>query len=64
MLLQFLLTYILSISMNRIFELIASQINFTYMPLMRVNVPGHVSYYLERLIFICTFDPIPQDILY
>lgn len=34
------------------------------MPLMRVNAPGQVSYYLDKLILICTFDPIPVDILY
>lgn len=52
------------ISMSWFMDLIASQINFIYMPLLRVNAPGQVSFYLEILIFVCTFDPIPLDILY
>ena len=31
---------------------------------MRVNAPGQVSFYLEVLILVCTFDPIPMDVIY
>lgn len=44
--------------------MINSQINFVYMPLLSVNAPGQVSFYFEVLIFVCTFDPIPMDIMY
>lgn len=35
-----------------------------YIPLLNVNAPGQVSFYLDILIFVCTFDPIPMDIIY
>ena len=31
---------------------------------MTVNNPGQVNFYLDTLIQIATFDPIPTDILY
>ena len=34
------------------------------MPLLSVNAPGQVSFYLDVLIYVCTFDPIPMDIIY
>ena len=61
---QFLLTYIASTTLSFFWTLINSQINFIYMPLLSVNAPGQVSFYLEVLIFVCTFDPIPMDIIY
>ena len=61
---QFLLTYILSTSLEFFWALINSQINYIYLPLMSVNPPGQVSFYFDILIFICTFDPIPIDIVY
>jgi hypothetical protein len=64
MVLQFLLTTILSTSMEFFWTLINSQINFVYMPLLLVNAPGQVSFYFEVLIFVCTFDPVPMDIIY
>jgi hypothetical protein len=64
MIFQFLLTYVLSSSLEFFWNLINSQINFIYIPLMTVNAPGQVSFYLEVLIFVCTFDPIPMDVIY
>ena len=61
---QFLATLVLSVGLAFFFELIGSQINYIYLPLMRVNAPGQVSFYLDVLIFVCTFDPIPMDIIY
>lgn len=64
MVIQFLLTTVLSTSTEFFWTLINSQINFVYMPLLSVNAPGQVSFYFEVLIFVCTFDPIPMDIMY
>ena len=64
MFVQFLLTLVLSTSLSFFWALINSQINFVYIPLMKVNAPGQVSFYLEVLIFVCTFDPLPMDIIY
>lgn len=61
--LQFLLTYILSSSLEFFWNMINSQINFIYMPLMTLNAPGQVSLYLQVLIYVCTFDPIPMDVI-
>jgi len=64
MVIQFILTSILSTSLSFFWTLINSQINFVYMPLLSVNSPGQVSFYFQVLIFVCTFDPIPIDIIY
>ena len=40
MIIQFLITFLLSISAAFFFDLVASQINFIYLPLMSVNAPG------------------------
>jgi hypothetical protein len=50
--------------MGFFWDLINSQVNFIYLPLMSVNPPGQVSFYLDVLIFFVTFDPIPMDIVY
>lgn len=63
MILQFLLTFVLATTLAFFWDLVNSQINFIYMPLLSVNAPGQVSFYLEVLIFVCTFDPIPMDII-
>jgi hypothetical protein len=34
------------------------------MPLLSVNAPGQVSFYSKVLTFVCTFDPVPMDIMY
>ena len=60
---QFLLTFILATTLSFFWDLVNSQINFIYMPLLSVNAPGQWSFYLEVLIFVCTFDPIPMDII-
>ena len=31
---------------------------------MAVNPPGQVSFYFDVLVLICTFDPIPMDLLF
>jgi hypothetical protein len=64
MLLQFIMTTILSTSLSFFWTLINSQINFIYMPLLSVNAPGQVSFYYEVLIYVCTFDPVPMDVMY
>lgn len=64
MAIQFLVTLVLSVGLSFFWELINSQINFIYLPMLMVNAPGQVSFYLEVLIFVCTFDPIPMDIIY
>ena len=61
---QFLMTSILSTSLSFFWNLINSQINFVYVPLLSVNSPGQVSLYFDVLIYVCTFDPIPMDIIY
>lgn len=58
------MTYIASTSLSFFWELINSQINYCYLPLMSVNPPGQVSFYFDILAYICTFDPIPMDIVY
>lgn len=64
MAIQFAVSLVLSVGLSFFWDLINSQINFIYLPLLRVNAPGQVSFYLEVLIFVCTFDPIPMDTLY
>jgi hypothetical protein len=64
MLVQFIVTLVASTSLSFFWELVNSQVNYCYLPLMTVNPPGQVSFYLEILIFIVTFDPVPMDILY
>ena len=61
---QFLLVLILSSSPKFFWALINSQLNLVYLPLMAVNTPGQVSFYFDVLILICTFDPIPMEVLY
>ena len=64
MFLQYLLMLVLSSTLSFVWNLINSQINFVYLPLMIVNTPGQVSFYLEVLIMVCTFDPLPMDLIY
>lgn len=64
MLIQLILTLVLGVSTEPFFSLVNSQVNYVYMPLMSVNPPGQVGFYFNVLIFICTFDPIPMDIVY
>lgn len=61
---QFLLTLILASSLEFFWNLVNSQLNLIYLPLMSVNPPGQVSFYFDILVIICTFDPIPIDILF
>ena len=64
MLVQFIITLLASTSFGYFWELINSQVNYCYLPLMSVNPPGQVSYYLEVLIIIVTLDPIPMHKFY
>ena len=64
MLVQFLITLVASSAFSFFFDLINSQINYVYLPLLSVNPPGQISFYFDILIFVCTFDPIPMDIFY
>lgn len=64
MLVQFIVTLLASTSFGYFWELINSQVNYCYLPLMSVNPPGQVSFYLEVLIVIVTLDPIPMHAFY
>jgi len=64
MIAQFAMTYTLNTGMNFFWSLINSQQNMAYLPIMNVQHPGHVNFYLETLVEIATFDPIPVDIVY
>ena len=61
---QFLIFYFLSIGFEFFFELINSQQSLAYLPILTINNPGMVNFYLETLITIVSFDPIPSDILF
>lgn len=60
---QFLATWLLSISLEFFWTLINSQVNLIYLPMLSINSPGPISFYFEILIIVCTFDPIPMDII-
>ena len=47
---QFLLTYIVSMSLSFFWTLINSQINYIYLPLLSVNTPGQVSFYFDQCV--------------
>lgn len=64
MLVQFIVTWIASTKLAFFWDLINSQVNYCYLPLLSVNPPGQISFYLDILIFIVTFDPVPMDIIY
>ena len=64
MIIQFGLTYTLNTGLSAFWGLINSQQNVAYMPIMNVQHPGPVTFYLETLVEIATFDPIPVDIVY
>lgn len=64
MIVQFSVTYYLSTSLEFFWTLINSQVNFIYLPMLSVNPPGQVIFYFNILILVCTFDPIPLDIVY
>lgn len=56
---QVLLTYYANVSMTFFWDLINSQINYCYLPLMIINPPGQVTFYFKTLLFLVTLDPIP-----
>ena len=64
MIAQFLLTYALNTGLSAFWGLINSQQNVAYLPIMNVQHPGQVTFYLETLVEIATFDPIPVDMVY
>jgi hypothetical protein len=61
---QFMMSYVLATALAAFWGLINSQQNLAYVPIMTVNHPGQVTFYLETLVEIATFDPIPMDIIY
>lgn len=61
---QFLIFYFLSVGFGFFFDLINSQQSLAYLPILTVNNPGMVTFYLETLVTIVSFDPIPSDILF
>jgi len=64
MVIQFTMSYVLNTGLNAFWSLINAQQNIAYMPIMTVNNPGQVNFYLEVLVEIATFDPIPVDVFY
>ena len=63
-LVQFLMTYMLNSSLGFFFGLINSQQGLAYLPILSVNFPAQVSFYMDFLISISTFDPLPVDVFY
>ena len=61
---QFFMTYMLNSSLGFFFGLINSLQGLCYLPILSVNFPAQVSFYMDFLISIATFDPIPADIFY
>jgi hypothetical protein len=61
MVLQFGMVYVMRSSLNSFWALINSQQNIAYLPIMSVNNPGVVNFYLEQLVDLAGFDPIPLD---
>ena len=61
---QFMLTYLFNTTLASFWGLLNSQQNLAYLPSLSINNPAEVSLYLEQLINIASFDPIPTDILY
>ena len=51
-------------SLAHLWGLIISQQNLNYLPSMNVNFLALLALYLEKLIGVALFDPIPVDILY
>lgn len=64
MITQFLLSYFIGTSLSAFWGLINSQQNLAYLPILSINNPAPVSFYLEFLVEIAGFDPIPIDIVY
>lgn len=60
---QVFLTYYADASMSFFWDLVNSQVNYCYLPLMTINPPGQVHFYFKTLLFIVTLDPIPIDTL-
>lgn len=60
-LLQFVVTYYAQTSVTFFWDLINSQINYCYLPLLRVNPPGQIGYYFKTLLLIVTMDPLPIE---
>ena len=44
--------------------LIGSQQNLAYLPALTLNSPAQISLYLEVMVELIGFDPIPVDIFY
>ena len=62
--LQTCMTYVYGSSLASFFALINSQQNLAYMPILSVNFPAQVSFYLDFLVQVASFDPIPIDIFF
>lgn len=58
---QVFLTYYASASMTFFWDMINSQVNYCYLPLMTINPPGQVAYYMKTLLLLVTLDPIPMS---
>ena len=44
--------------------LIGSQQNLAYLPALTLNCPAQISMYLEVMVELIGFDPIPVDMFY
>lgn len=56
--------WVFGTSMGFLLALINSQQNLAYMPIMSINMPAIISKYLQRLLAMSTFDPLPYDSLH
>ena len=61
---QFTLNYLFGTTHASFWGSLNSQQNLEYLPSLSINNPAEVSLYLEQLVNIATFDPIPTDTLY
>jgi hypothetical protein len=61
---QFLLSYITGAGLVYFFSFVNSQQNICYLPLLTVSNPGHVNFYMNTLISLGSFDPIPLGKFY
>ena len=63
MITQLIMSNFFSSGFEAFMSLIGSQQNLAYLPALSLNNPGQVSLYLEVLVELIGFDPIPIDMI-
>ena len=58
MITQLIMTQVFSVSASSFWNLINSQQNVAFLPLINVPFPSHVNLYMEKIVEFATFDPI------